>query len=264
MRKYLAFAQSGFQTQLAYRNQVWAIVFGRVIQVVAWTSLWIAIFQDRGSVAGVNLIEMITYASLGVAVIGAWDWRRILNTVGDAMRTGDVSVYLIKPIHYPLFLLSHEAGVLFCRLIFAGTPLILLSALTYGVVPPFSTFHAIMFLWFFAVSFLIAFLLAVMFGLASFWLLTTFSLEWMLQGLLTVTSGTAIPLWFFPDTAAGILRFLPFAWIGYHPLSVYLGKAGVEETVQLALAGGVWVVILGLATLALWRCAALRITVHGG
>jgi len=261
---YLAFASSALQTQLAYRGQVWASLFGKLIQVFAWIAIWMSVYGDAGSVAGATLPEMVTYALIGGTLTTAWDWRRLLNAVGASVCTGDVAVYLLKPMRYPLYLFATECGNLGYKLGAIALPVGVVVALTYGVLPPASLFHGVMFLLFWALSFVIIFLLAVLCGLLAFWLLTAFSLEWLLQGILSLLSGTAIPLWLFPDQVAAAVKLLPFAWISYHPIAVYLGKTSLAETWTYLGLGLVWAALLTLAVAVLWHRAALRITVQGG
>lgn len=261
---YLAFAQSAFQSQLAYRGQVLASLFGSLIQVFAWIAIWISVYGNAGSVGGVTLPEMVTYALLGGTVMNAWPWRRLLNAVGNSVTSGDVAIYLLKPLHYPLYLFSTECGNLGYKLAVVAVPVVVVVTLVYSVVPPASLFHGLMFVAFWALSFVIMFLLATLCGLIAFWLLTAFSLEWLLQGLLTLLSGTAIPLWFFPGPVASLVKLLPFAWIGYHPIAVYLGKTSVMEAWTYLGIGLGWAALLTVAVAALWRGAALRITVQGG
>jgi len=261
---YLAFASSAFQTQLAYRGQVWASLFGSAVHVFAWIAIWMSVYQDTASVDGVTLPQMVTYALIGGPVLTAWQWRRLLNLVGNSVTSGDVAIYLLKPLRYPLYLFATECGNLFYRLAVTGLPVLVIVALVYGMLPPASLFHGLLFIAFWALSFVIMFLIAALCGLLAFWLLTAFSLEWLLQGILMLLSGTHIPLWFFPDAVAAIIKLLPVAWVGYHPIAVYLGKTSVTETLIYLGLGLGWALLLAAAVSALWRRAALRITVQGG
>ncbi len=264
MSVYAAFFQSAFQSQLAYRSQVWATLFSRFVQVSAWIAIWTAAYGDRGGVGGITLPDMVTYAVLGSAVMTVWEWRVLLNVVGQSVSSGDVAVYLLKPLRYPLYLFATECGNLGYKLAAVMVPVVAVAALVYGVLPPASLFHGLMFAAFFALSFVIMFLMAALCGLLAFWLLTAFSLEWTLQGLMFLLSGTTIPLWFFPPSLAAVVKFLPFAWVSYHPIAVYLGKVSVAEAWTYLGIGLGWSVLLAAAVGTLWSKAALRITVQGG
>lgn len=78
MSVYFAFARSAFLTQLAYRNEVWANMIGKLVQVFARVAIWIAIYGGTASIAGVSLQQMVTYALLGGVVTGAIRYEGIV------------------------------------------------------------------------------------------------------------------------------------------------------------------------------------------
>lgn len=261
---YLAFVQSAFQTQLAYRGQVWARLFGELIVVVAKIAVWIAVFEGVQSVAGITLRDMVTYAILSGTMLAAWSYANLINTVGREIKTGDVAVFMLKPLSYPLYLFATECGNLLYRTVAVVVPTVVLAALSYGIQPPASVFHGTMFAAFWLLAFVILFLIAALFGLIAFWMMTAFALEWLLQAALLIFSGTFLPLWFLPEGFATIVAHLPFAWVGYYPSAVYLGKLDMVTSWTYLGLGLVWATALALAVAWLWRRAALRITVQGG
>src|SRR5688572_19538749 len=187
---YAALASSAFQTQLAYGSQLWAHIFGQLIQVFFKIAIWSSVYGASASVEGVSLPEMITYAVLAGTVLSAWEWSRLIQSIDVAITSGDVCVFLLKPLRYPLYLLATESGNLAFRLALVVLPIVVLISSTYGLLPPASWFHAGAFLAFWLLSFLIQFLLTLLFGLLAFWMMTAFSLEWLLQGLLVLLSGS--------------------------------------------------------------------------
>ena len=124
--------------------------------------------------------------------------------------------------------------------------------------------HGVLFVAMWALGFLILFLLAGIAALLSFWLLTTFALEWMLTALLAVLSGRIVPLWFYPAQAAAVLKYLPFAWIAFHPSAVYLGEVEAGEAIGLLAIGAGWLLALAGILVFLWSRASRRLVVQGG
>jgi len=212
----------------------------------------------------VSLPEMITYTVLAGSVLSAWEWARLIQGIDLAVTSGDVCVFLLRPLRYPLYLLAIECGNLGFRLVTVVLPIVVTISFTYGLSAPASWFHAAAFLVFWLLSFSMQFLLTLLFGLLAFWLMTAFSLEWLLQGLFALLSGSFVPLWFFPSALSSIVRFLPFAWIGFYPVAVYLGKLTPAEMAVRLLLGLGWGLLLALAVAWLWRRATLRISVQGG
>ena len=261
---YPAFAVNAFQTKLAYRNQVWSSFFGELVQVFARIAIWSAVYAGVASVNGVTLTDMVTYAILSGTVLAAWNPPELVRELGAAVETGDVAVFLLKPMHYPLYLFCSHIGNLAFKLLAVVMPVTVIIASIYGMLAPASLFHACAFLAFWALSFAVLFLLAALTGMLAFWLLTAHSLEWFLTGILSLFSGALVPLWFFPPALAAIARYLPFSWIGYYPAAVYLGKLDWQETLIVFAIGAAWVGLLALALSLLWAGTRHRLVVQGG
>lgn len=264
MSAYYAFAKSAVMTQMAYRNEVWANMFGKVVQVFARVAIWLAIYTGATSIDGVTLQEMITYALLGGIVTGAIRYETIINMVGRSLQTGDVAVWLLKPVSFPLYIITSELGRAAYRLVVLVVPTVAVVALVYGMLPPASMFHGLMFIAYLVLAYAIISLASTLFGLVSFWLLTSFSLEWLMQALLNLLSGQFIPFWFFPQTFGTIAAHLPFAWIVYYPAAVWLGRLEPTETILYFGIGCAWATLLGLGVAWLWSKASTRVVVQGG
>jgi ABC-2 type transport system permease protein len=261
---YLAFAASAFQTQLAYRGQVWAQALGYFIHVSAKVAIWTAVFAGLGTVDGITLPQMVTYAIIAGSVEVAWHWEEFIRKVDTQIKSGDLAVYLLKPLRYPLMLFSAECGNLGFGFIALIVPITITAALLYGFMPPATLAHGLLFVAMWLVGFLILFMCAAIAGLLSFWLMTAFSLEWMLTALIAILSGRIVPLWFFPEPAAAVLHYLPFAWIAFHPTAVYLGQVDIAGALGLLATGLAWVAALAAVVGLLWSLASRRLIVQGG
>jgi ABC-2 type transport system permease protein len=262
---YRAFFISALQTQLAYRGQAWASIFGDLVEVFARIAIWMSIFAVAGDKAGgVSLKEMITYTIVGSVLLGAWEWRLYLNVIGQQIKTGDVAVFLLKPLNYLLMMLFWELGTIAFRLMAVVLPVIVVTGLIYGVEPPASPFHGAMFVGFLLLGFVILFLLATIAGLLAFWMMTVFALEWSMHAFMAVLAGSFVPLWFFPAPAAAIIERLPFAYTTFHPNAVYLGRLDVNATLTTFGIGCGWAVVLTGFAAWLWSLAQHRIVVQGG
>ncbi len=261
---YAAFTRTAFQTQFAYRSQVWAGLFGQLMYIFAKISIWLSVYGGTHAVAGITLADMVTYALVAGTVTAAWPHHDLINAIDRSIRTGDVAVYLLKPLRYPLYLFATECGNLAFRLATVVAPSVAIIAAIYGMLPPASPFHGAMFIAFWLLSFVILFLLSCAAGLLAFWLMTAFSIDWMLGGILSILSGTFIPLWFFPPAIGRIIGDLPFAYVGYYPTAVYLGKLDISATWTTLAVGVGWACVLTGAVAWLWARAARRLVVQGG
>jgi ABC-2 type transport system permease protein len=123
---------------------VWATIFGELIIILVKIAIWTAVYAGAESVAGVTLPQMITYAIISNSLFAAWDNRELLYGIGDSIRTGDVAVFLLKPLRYPLYLFVETGRMLF-MLLAVVAPTTLIIGLFYGMQPPASAFHAVFF-----------------------------------------------------------------------------------------------------------------------
>jgi ABC-2 type transport system permease protein len=82
--------------------------------------------------------------------------------------------------------------------------------------------------------------------------------------LIELLSGLLVPMTFFPSPAQRVLAWLPFQYIAYAPLQIYLGKLNGTDALRAVAAQWAWVLILLCAAHLWWNRCAKKITIHGG
>ena len=96
---------------------------------------------------------------------------------------------------------------------------------------------------------------------------STWGINIVKETIVMLLSGVSIPLVFFPQKAAMIVRMLPFRAIYDIPLSILLMKNGSDNLYGLLTLLGLqlaWIVILSIAGNAFWNHSIKKITVNGG
>jgi ABC-2 type transport system permease protein len=73
-------------------------------------AIWVAVYAGLASVDGVSLKQMITYAIIGSSVTTAAAWEWYVRRIGAQIKSGDVAVFMLKPVRYPLMLFAGECG----------------------------------------------------------------------------------------------------------------------------------------------------------
>jgi ABC-2 type transport system permease protein len=262
MKAYVAFGMKSFSTNLAYRSEVWLRTVGNFVTIFIQVAIWTAVIGNR-TVDGIGLQDMITYSILNTLIFSML-LTNVYRTVDDRLRTGSIAMDLIKPLRYPLYLLADRLGNSMYQFVFTVIPTLLITWLYFGITPPYSSHHLLAFLISLAISLTISFALGYLVALIGFWFLTTFALEWTLSGLMTVFSGTFLPIWFFPPKWEAVAQALPFQYIGYIPAALYMGRIPTEDIVLTISIGLGWIIVLfGLIGLLWWK-AVNRLIVQGG
>lgn len=261
MTPYLTYFRKSFKQSIAYRATVWLQIVAAVVSVFVQVSVWKSLIGS-GSVDGITVGTMITYAIIN-AVMLAFTLKPV-NDVDARLRSGDISIDLLRPIQYPLLVLADQLGRAAFRLVFIAVPVVVISAVFFDFTLPPSAMSSMSFLLSIIFALLISYGIGYLIALLSFWFLTTFHFSWAIGGLITLFSGSFLPLWFFPDRWEMIARLLPFQYLGFVPAAVWLGQIEGNELVRTMILGILWSSFLILVAHILWNRATRQLVVQGG
>lgn len=261
---YLALAVAGFRTEASFRAQFWFLLLSGVLNVVARVSIWQSVFLHGTGSSDISLPQMVTYAILGATVFSTWEASQIVREMGADIRSGNVVSHLMRPASYPVSLMARLLGARAHETLLIGLPVAVVMGAVYGFQPPASVGHAVLFALSVALSLFLLFTLATAIATIGFWVMDTLALDWFLRGTLALFSGGLVPLWFYPDAVANAVLHLPFAWIGFYPLAIYLGQLDLTESLVTLLYGLGWATASAGLLALLWRAARRRMVVQGG
>lgn len=261
---FLALASAGFRIEAGFRAKFWTLVIGGIINVTARVSIWQSVFQYGAGSTDISLAQMVTYSILEATLLTTWDVNQLVREMRADIVSGDVVNHLTRPYHYPVSLFARQLGVRLHETLMVGIPVIILMGAIYGLQPPASFGHAMMFAVSLALSIFLLFTIIIAVLMIGFWMTDFLTLEWLLRGTLAFFSGGLVPLWFYPDVIAGVIRHLPFAWISFYPLAIYLGQLDLMSSLLHLLYGFGWAAIMAFVVTLIWRAACRRMTVQGG
>ncbi|WP_240420362.1 ABC transporter permease [Paenibacillus periandrae] len=262
MKTYIFFGLKSFSNNLAYRSEVWLKTIGNFVTIFIQVSIWKAVIGS-GSVIGISLEQMVTYSILNTLILSLL-LHNVSRKVNDSLTTGSIASELLKPLSYPLYLFSDGLGSVAYQFVFVVIPSFLISWIAFGIKAPVSFNHFVGFIISLLIALILSFFLGYLISLIAFWILTSFSLEWIVGGLLILFSGSFLPLWFYPESWALIARSLPFQFLGYVPAAIYMGYIPKEQIGDTLLIGMTWIAGLFLLVNWLWRKAIRRLVVQGG
>ena len=111
---------------------------------------------------------------------------------------------------------------------------------------------------------MIQFFYSLIIGLLAFWLIVTWPLNMLLAAIYKLLSGSWIPVAMFPNLLAKINMFLPFRAIYAIPVTIIttpMDRSSIGSNLAVQL---IWLVILYLATLLIWKVGKKKLVVQGG
>jgi ABC-2 type transport system permease protein len=218
--------------------------------------LWIAIYRTGGRevIGGYSIQEMVTYL-LGGGLINSFILTTAENPeTSQNIQDGTLSTYLIQPIN--------PYGIWFFRDLGSKTFFFVLGLLGYLIVFTFLGKYLVFspspkYLLFFLISLVLAsllqFLLFQSLSLLSFWVENTYGIRFTMRVIMEVVGGAIIPLSFFPQMLQKIFMLLPFPFLIYLPMRIYLGKIPINHIPIEFLKEIGWIVGFALLNLVIWK-----------
>lgn len=256
-----------YKTQLIrsfnYKFEVYGNILIQTIIMLANAFFWRALFKNTETIKGVDVDTMLTYtvvSSLISVVLTTTVERRIQESV----RKGSVAIDYLRPINiYKVYFSENMAsvtGLVFQNLI----PIFIIGSLLIKMPHPKDLSSLILFIICLGLAFVLNWLIAVSFGMWSFWVLEIDALLQAKKHLIRLLSGSLIPIWFFPEWLRNTLQCLPFMYLYQLPLNIFIGKAGKREIIQGFAVQIVWIVIMFVFYNWLKTRVKHKIVVQGG
>ncbi len=261
-RKYLTSASMEVQAAAQFRMNFFLSILVEALPLIGLLYLWIFLFDARGEMYGYSAAGVITYYIIGTAVAGwlptVW-WE-----VSDNIRDGSLTRFLVLPMSYLGYYFSREMA---SQLVYFSMTLAVL--LPVGVLlHPYLVLAVPVNLLLFIASLLVGFCLTFMMQscihLLAFWFdsVTGFlSVFYLISAFL---SGAFFPLDFLPEPLLRIITILPFHYLRFTPLQIYLGNLEVASALVSLAGAAAYTIIFYLAAGTLWRRGASRYAAPGG
>lgn len=260
--KYPAIALVSARSNMAYLSDVASRFIFLGIVLYIFTCLWRATFAatQASSLGGLSLPQMLWYLVITESIV--MSGPRVSQVVDDDVRTGSLSVQLIRPISYPIYKLwatLGERAVRFALNLFVGSMVILVL-----VGPPaISPLGLVAFALAIPLAFVLDFLCNFLIGLGAFWLEDTSGFLLLYSRITMILGGMLLPLELMPNFLRPLLKALPFSSIVYGPAHV-LVLPSVTDLLELLARQGIAVAVMSLIVCAVYKSALRRVFANGG
>lgn len=260
--KYFAIYKLSFATQISYRlNFFLGRVKNIVILLVLYT-LYSTLTQNT-SFAGYTREEFLTYIFI-LHVLRNFIFGSQSRLAATEINDGTFSTYFSKPLKHPLYTYVRELAERFTLVVTSVLELFILWLLIKPTLIWQTDFSTL--LWF-ALSVLLAHILYVIFSymvsMIAFWSREAMGPRFLFEWLLEMTSGAYFPLSILSSTVVTVLQFLPFMYMIYVPIQIYLQKIPSSEIPHTLFLQIIWVFILCTVALILYKRGLKKYTSEG-
>jgi len=264
MRKYLMVSRLAIREASAYRLNHFLSFLVVAAPLIAVLLLWDTVFAEQQELAGLTRSEVLTYFILTrwlFELTGPSVWWEITSDI----RNGTLSAHLLRPESYHAYYLALIVGsklpygtvgfmVILPFAVLVGKAFIIPDSLFTWVSFPFSILLAI----------LLGYQFTFLFSLTAFWLEEGRAIEILADIVVPFAMGNILPLSFLPPAISLFLGHLPFQYLLYFPLSLYLEQLTQAQVISGLLAQLEWIGALFLINKVIWRIGLRGFTAVGG
>ncbi|MCI3949515.1 MAG: transporter permease [Acidimicrobiales bacterium] len=259
MGLHRALFAAGFQRQATYRLALISGLATNVFFGIIRTALFVALYEERGSVGGLDRAEALTYVwvvqSLFGLVWASWIWE-----LPDAVRSGAFEAELTRPGDVLSRLLAFDLGRSANLALIRATAPLLGAALLLDLVVPTTVGGWALVPVSVALALVMGFCVRFLIGVSAFWtpdyrgvFSLAFPLVWFLSGFL-------IPVEYFPGALRTVAESGPLAAMLTAPVRVVTGRdPGGALLLQVA-----WAAAMVVACRAVLAAGERRWVVSGG
>lgn len=263
LRVYAEFVRMGFVNILAYRLRYYTGIITYFIYVSIYYFIWKAIFTHSSSIEGFNFSQILTYVAVGW-IIRSFYYSNIDQQMATQVVEGKLAMDLIKPVNIQFMYMAQALGESIFRLALLTGPTALILAWVYPLQGPASKQHLALFVASSSLSFFIVGSINFAVGTLAIRLKSILGLLRAKYFLLELFSGLLIPISFFPSVFQKAFAWLPFQYISYIPVLIYLGKLRGLPLLAALAKQFFWVLALLFFSDLMWRWSSRKITIQGG
>jgi ABC-2 type transport system permease protein len=262
MIKYAKIAKNSLQTAMQYNISFFANSFFFILIIYIFVCLWKTVYGNGNStlISGFSLNRLLWYLIVTELIVSSL--VSIFDTLGNDIKTGMISSYLIRPVNYILFSFCQNVGATVFKLTINIGFAILLGFYFAGPLEGFSIYHIHFMLISLILGVVLQFFLFTLFGLSAMWMEENTSIYFLVQKFVFIF-GMFMPIEFFPQWFQKISTFLPFPYI-----TCYTAKVIVDfsygQFFETIFYQSLWIIILVILTLFVYKRGVRKINVNGG
>lgn len=263
MKKYLQAARNVWESALVYRLNFTMWRVRNVLLVLTTYYLWLVVVPANKPFLGYSQSLMLTYI-LGASFISSMVLSSRSFGIGEEINNGDLSIYLLRPINFFYYAFAKDMGDKAMNIMFSIVELTILFTI---LRPPLFIQHNIFVLLSAIFSTLIGiflyFCINVLMGFIGFWSPETWAPRFILTILISFLGGGSFPLDILPKEIYSMFKLLPFTYLQYFPLKIYLGQLSLLDGMTGAFISIAWVGILVYLIKYLWIKGLKSYTAYG-
>jgi ABC-2 type transport system permease protein len=226
---------------------------GSILELMIILTLWLLVFTQVKSVAGLSWQEVVTYLLIGniIGFAASFMWSRV---IGRDLNTQATHLLEKEPRKYFLSILPQAFLKFFPAFIVVVIINWLLLRIFIGSFPVNSNPSTLIIILIMVIfAFISELLLAYLIRLNIFWTIESVSLYRVLLRTKKILAGAYFPLTLLPAAFLSVSLFLPFAYSFFVPTQLYLGNLDISVGYSGLAIQSIWIIILFMLIRLSWN-----------
>lgn len=266
MEKYRRAFSMGILSSMEYRFDFFIGFIGMIYPIIIQVFLWLAVYGGTGDAEmyGYSFSQMIAYVVVA-SLVGRVVNTGVENAINDDIHSGGLAKYLVKPIAYIPFRMMNTLGAkLFSLGILFVFAAVTITVLQLVIGFPLSIQNLLLFAPALLLGLTLNFFVFFLVSMLAFWLTEVGAFFMTIQVIILVVSGGVFPITVMGEGFVEVMNWLPFIYTTYFPINVLTG----EEALGSILTGFgiqiVWIALLAVLSVCVWRRGIRRYVAVGG
>jgi len=256
-----ALIKSTWFSWMQHRGFFFLLAFGWMIPPLIYLFVW-STATGGETIGGMTSGEFVAYYLI-LVVVNQLTYAQTNWTVGDEIRYGNMSTWLLRPMSPIFHALSTEMAGKVVYMTFT-VPVVLLLALLLKPEFNFTIQNGLLFLPALVFAWVLRFFWGYWLALLAFWATKADALLALQDSLIFLLGGQVAPTRLLPPMIQALGTILPFRYMAAFPVELLTGQLAQPEILTGFVFQLFWMLVaIGLYTL-LWRNGVRRYAAVGG
>ncbi len=264
MNKYFTLFGLSWQKQLEVRSDFFFERARSLAVMISIYFLWSTLLEHQTNLLGYSRVQLLSYVLL-MTLLRAWVLGCVSDRIPSEIATGKLSEILLRPLSHIAYWATQDAAMKSLNIVFAIPEVVIFSLLMAS--PVFFPNDPLTLVWFILSvlgAMTLYFQMSYILGVMGFWGSQSWGPRFCFEVILEFCAGAYFPIDILPSAAQKIISALPFPYLVYYPLSIYLERLSPAEIVSSFVHQIFWIVTLGFLLRQFWHAGLRHYAAEGG
>lgn len=233
--KYLRISKNRILINFHYRFNLLATLLVYILSFAAVYFVWANIYSFKDVIGTYTKFDMMMYIFVVNMLHYLYNFTS-LTRLGCMVHSGSLTNILIRPINIKLEAFFYYMGENFFKFCMLFVGILIFGAV---IKNNFIVLTIILFL----LSFIMYFNLEQCLSCLGFWMLETWPLIGLMNGIYYILSGSTFPLDILPEKIYNIIKFNPFSIVAYALAKSIQNDLSLQEYKEYIIATILWIIV---------------------